>query len=74
MTVTWTGLGERPIGTIKCDRCGTTWSDGKAETDGEGLIHRRAHEKAGWKSYRPNEYRQEDRCPDCKVATIPGTY
>lgn len=69
MATDYTGLGVRPIGTLTCDRCGTTWSDGVAETDGQGLIHRRAHEKAGWRLYRPNEYRADDLCPDC-----PGNY
>jgi hypothetical protein len=69
MTVTYTGLGKRPIGTIKCDQCGTTWSDGIAETDWEGQIRVRAYQKAGWDSYQPNGYQQEDRCPDCKVTS-----
>jgi len=55
----------RPVGTITCDECGATWSDGVAETDGQGLIHRRAHEKAGWRIYRASLGRADDLCPDC---------
>ena len=75
MTVTFTDAG---VGTMACDRCPATWTDGIAEHEhnGQGLIHRRAHETAGWKSHRPNEYRQEDLCPDCdaKCRHPRGTY
>ena len=71
MGVTYTGIGADPVGTITCDRCGATWHDGIAETKAgsAGLILRRAHERDGWKLYRPNEHRADTLCPDC-----PGNY
>ncbi|GAA4209116.1 hypothetical protein GCM10022252_75150 [Streptosporangium oxazolinicum] len=70
MATSFVGLGERPIGTITCDGCGATWSDGVAETDGEGLIHRRAYEKAGWRLRRPNAYQAVEVCPGCARSNV----
>lgn len=58
---------EHHVGTLTCDRCGAQWSDGIAEHEhqGRGLLHRRAHETAGWHLHRPNEYQAIDLCPNC---------
>lgn len=71
MATSYTGMGVRPVGTVICDRCGATWSDGLAETEtwGQGNLLVRAREKAGWKMYRPNEHRADNLCPNC-----PGNY
>ena len=65
MTVTYTGLGVRPIGTMTCDQdeCTAVFHDGQAETEAPG-IHIRARE-AGWQFCRPTPYHQTDVCPDC---------
>jgi hypothetical protein len=72
MTVTWEGVGVRPVGTMTCDYCGATFHDGKAETETsaeEGGIWRRAA-AAGWRMHRPNAYRQTDVCPDCPNSVL----
>nr|ABD48739.1 pSQ10.16c [Nocardiopsis sp. 90127] len=73
MAVEYTGMGVRPVGTLTCERCGAKYHDGIAETEAgaAGLIHRRAHERAGWRLYRPvaNPDRADELCPDC-----PSTY
>ncbi|MFE3560610.1 hypothetical protein ACFXKW_38045 [Streptomyces sp. NPDC059193] len=65
MTVTYTGLGTRPIGTMTCDQddCDAVFHDGQAETEAP-KIHIRAAE-AGWQFCRPTPYHQTDVCPGC---------
>lgn len=65
MGTSYTGIGSAPVGTLTCDGCGATWTDGVAETAGQGGLLQRAYEKARWELHRPNPHQGDTLCPAC---------
>lgn len=56
--------GGQHIGTMTCDQeCGRTFRDGQVDEHAHTFRARAA--EAGWRSERPNAYRQVDICPEC---------
>lgn len=56
----------RAYGTVTCDDCGVTFTDGQPETAGSSILMRAGD--LGWGLYRPNEYRANIACPACLPA------
>lgn len=65
MAVSYENTGsDQVIGTMTCDKgCGRTFRDG--QEDDHAYKFRARAAAVGWRSERPNPYRQIDVCPDC---------
>jgi hypothetical protein len=57
------------IGTLACDECGATYTDGEPETPGSSVRMRAGRQ--GWTLYRPHDHRADDWCPDCSKGRNP---